>query len=186
MEPAEHRDRGVAADGGEHADVLVAERLGFFPGEAAQDVLRGAHPHLLRRRRDPRDRGRMPGQRGEIADHHHLGMSRNGEIFAHHDAAGAVERHPEARAERRGGHARRPYRGARGEAVGAHLHALAVDSRDQAAQPHRHAEALELPPRAFREPGRIARQDALAAFDQHHARVARVEAPELAAQRMAR
>src|SRR6185295_20049599 len=54
------------------------------------------------------------------------------------------------------------------------------------AEPDRDAEPLELPARTLRQPWRIGGKHTLAAFDQHHARVARVEAPEFAAQRVAR
>ena len=53
---------------------------------------------------------------------------------------------------------------------------------DALAQPHRDAEALELQPRLLRKVRRIGRQHAVGAFDQHHARVARIEAAEFAAQ----
>src|SRR2546426_9289170 len=55
-----------------------------------------------------------------------------------------------------------------------------------AAGPDGDAEALELELRLLGEIGRIGRQDAARAFDEHDARAVRIDAPELAAQRVPR
>ena len=80
-----------------------------------------AHLH-----RDLRDAGQRlavgPGERRQVADDEHVGVTGNRQVRLDQHAPGAIERHAERRPERRGRDAGRPEDGLRGDALGADLH----------------------------------------------------------------
>src|SRR5690606_35079459 len=137
----------------------------------APDIQRGVASHLLGRRGD----ARHTFDRGEVADDIDVRIARHREVRLYFHAACPVEGHAERAPERRARHAGGPDDRARGYAVGAERDAFRVHGGDALAEPYRDADALELPAGLLRQVGRIGRQHAVGALDEHHARIARIE-----------
>ena len=181
MQPADHHHGGIAADGGQLAVVAILEARRRLAGDPAPHVAAGVPSHLLRCRRD----ARHALHRGEIADDEDLRMPGHRQVGLDLHAARTVERRAELGAKRRAPHAGRPDHGLRGDALLAELYALGVDPGHHAPRPHGDAEMFERELRLRREIRRVGRQHAVRALDEHDARVVRVDAAELAAQRVA-
>ena len=142
----------------------------------------------------------MALRRGEVADDADLRVAGQAQVGLDDDASGAVERRAGAlrqgATERRGGNAGGPDDAAarqvlgarRGARVARHFvaHAFGIDVRHLAAGAHLDVQPLELLARALREPRHEGGEHALPAFQQHHARLPRIDAAELARQRVLR
>ena len=192
--------RRLAADRRQVAVVAVAEGERRLALDAPHDVGRGGAAHLLGRRADAGHRRRalraVAQRRGEVADDEDLRMPGQAQVGRDDDAAGAIELGAAALrqlgAERRAGDAGGPDDGPRGDALARAAgravegDAVGVDRRDLRLGPHLDAEALELGPRALRLRGDEAAEDARRALEQDHARSLRVDAAELAVERVLR
>jgi hypothetical protein len=113
-------------------------------------------------------------------------VARQREVGLDERAPGPVERHAEAREQRRGRHARRPDRRAAGDAPARHVDAALVDAEHARARAHLDAHAAEPPLGVGREPAVEGRQQARPGLDEHDARVLGIEAPEVTRQRAPR
>ena len=128
----------------------------------------------------------------QIANHLNLGKSRDAEIGFDQQTSGTVGGGTRlARklvAERRGGHASRPYHAGAGDAfhprasVVLHLgiEPIRVDAGYACMQAHLHTELLKLLPGALAQGLGHRLQDARSAFEQQDARARRVDAAKLA------
>ena len=118
-DPVPAEDGAEAPDGGDAAEVAVAERLGLLvAAQAAADRVRGVQAAL---HRDLGDTGQVV-EAGHVADREHLGMAGQREVGQHLDPPGTVDLGParlrEHAREWRRLHARRPDDRAGGDALG--------------------------------------------------------------------
>ena len=90
----------MAADGGERAYILKAERLARGAGNAGADVGRCTRTHLLGPRCGAGYRFAISHDAGQIANHEHLVMAGHRKIEGDQHAAGAVDRRTQALAQR--------------------------------------------------------------------------------------
>ncbi len=136
------------------------------------------HALLLGRGSDSGHRFAAPGIDGcGVADDEDFRMTRRGEVGFHLRPSGAVGRQPRPSGGRRCANARRPQDDFRRERPAAVDHALVAAFADGLLQLNFNAQALE---RRVGVGGEIlgkARQNARTRFDQHHARLARVDVP---------
>ncbi len=124
-----------------------------------------------------------------VADHEHLGITRQGEIGVDADPAGAVQRGPgllgERLGQRAGLHPGRPHLGHRLDPLHPvvavlDLEAALVDVGDHGAEHHLHAELLELAVGPASELGPERREHLPGGVDQQHPGGAGVDGPEVA------
>ena len=186
---ADHRDRAEAADDRHRALVEVVERLlRRLALDPAVDLLGGVLRTLDRDLRDARE----VVEADHVADDEHLGVAGEGEVGVDADAAGAVERGAglvgQRLGQRRGLHAGGPDLGDGVDALGAavlelHLDAALVDVGHHRAEDHLDAELLQLGLGPLAELLAERRQDLRRGVEQDHARLARVDRPEVALER---
>jgi hypothetical protein len=122
------------------------------------------------------------GVRG-VADHEDLGMPGHGEIGTNDDAADAILLDAQPVGGRRGSDTGRPDDGRGLQPFVADGHTLLVAFGHRLAQAHLDMQARERAQRRVAERRREGRQHARARFDQHDARVARIDGAEVVAQR---
>ena len=184
---ADQCDGPAAADRRERALVAVAEGRERLAAQGARHVRARVGAHLDRRRRDARDRHCRPapgtrGRRSRTRDGC-PGTLRSGSTRTRparssgtpSERASGDPWTPAAQTTVRAAR-RSPPTCTRGR----------VDAGHRRAGPDLHAERLELRLRLAREVLRVGRQHARPRLDQHHARGARVDAAEVAHQRVAR
>jgi len=95
LEPAQVHHRGHAADGGEVAEVAVAEHRRRLAGQLRADRGGDVRAHLLGRRRHPRYRVAVLHDAGEVPGDEHVQMSGHPEVRVDQHPAGAVALHVE-------------------------------------------------------------------------------------------
>lgn len=121
-DPPEHRDRRIATDRGQIAEVAVAEWWRFGPEGQVPPQGAPQVPALLLCRCGQAGQVAPVGTDAarQVADYVNGRQSSNGQISAYRHAAMAVERHSQTPAERRGRHSRSPNDGCRGNHEGNH------------------------------------------------------------------
>ena len=181
------RDRGMPADRRERPEVGVTEGLRRSSRDALQDVARGVRAHLLGRGRDTghrlavlldrlRDRRRRRLRDALAIDRSGATRTRPARsssapsCLPSGDAATPAAQRIVRAAIARSPNSRTPV----------------ADVGDRRASAHFDAERLELPARLGRQRLGEGRQHAWAGFDQQYARLARIDAAELARQRVPR
>src|SRR5512146_812286 len=97
---AEVGDGGHAADGGERAEVPVAEWADCAAGELGENGRRRIAPHLLRSRRDRRHGAGGVWYGRQIADNEDVRMLGDGELRSHQYPSSTVDGDTQRRSER--------------------------------------------------------------------------------------
>ena len=126
-------------------------------------------------------------ERHEVTDDEQLGMTRQRAVGRHLDAAGAVDGGAgtisQQSSKGRGLHASRPDLGASLDAVALEVEAGGVDADDPRAETELDAQPLEVAPGAPAQALRVAGKHGVQGVEEHDARVRRIEATEVGAQR---
>jgi hypothetical protein len=118
-------------------------------------------------------------QRGQVANDEDLRVLGNTQVGLDGHAPAAVHRQPKLAAERRRLHAGGPQRRVGRDDVVAAAHVVGGDVGGAFAQPDLDAEPLERALGARRQIGRVLLEHSVAAFQQDHPRLARIERPEV-------
>jgi len=183
-QPAEIDQRAAAPDGGDIAQMPVAERhRPVVAGQPRADHPRGVASALLGGVADARH-GPAVRQRGGdgVADGEDARVTRHAEVRVHLHAPGAIRRDAEPARGRRGEHARGPDDRAGGEPRAAIFDAVRMHRGHRLAQLDFDAQFVQCPLGIGRHLGLEIGQHARPRLDQYHPRIRRPDAAEIVAQ----